>query len=219
MGGAKVGMLKVAAVYQDGWNSQAERDEIEDALVTGAPPTTQLILGYSDIDDLVQKVDLFLTIDPDKPCLAELEINAHGNPGLINDLSTTSAATWGTKLMALNWCDNAAIYLAGCNSGLALGPRFPAARRGPIAKDLADAMPFDPSSFAVHLLVHGSNGYLSGTHTVGNENTVTDFTETEWHFQLGWPPAWREITVWEPYNGAQNATGNGCWIPFKNGNW
>ncbi|HWA27987.1 MAG TPA: hypothetical protein VG734_20210 [Lacunisphaera sp.] len=211
--------LDVAALYGDGWENQDEEDDFETRLVKNAPDETALILGYKDVDDLVQQTQAHLAIDPDHPCLRSLEIWAHGNPGLINDLASTGAATWGAKLKALPWCDNAAIYLAGCNTGLQLGNNYPASRRGPVAKNLADAMAFDPASFAVHLTVFGSAGYLSGCHTTADESTSVG--HSTWEIKVGWalPPIWREVTVWDEYAGARAAQGQQVWNPFKNGNW
>jgi len=211
--------IEVAALYANGWNSQQEADTFERNLVDNAPADTGLVLGYTAIGDLVQKVDALITIDPDHPCLKSLEIWAHGNPGLIDNLTAAGAATWGPQLMTLNWCDEASIYLAGCNSGLQLSSRYPASRRGPVAKSLADAMPYDANNFKVHLTVYGSNGYLRSNHTLGNESTIKSFSTTSWH--AGWqiPPFWRETTNWPPYAGSQAAQGNQVWIPFKNGNW
>lgn len=204
--------LDVAALYGSGWNDQDEADAFETRLVRGAPQDTALILGYTDVDDLVNQVRAHLTIDPDHPCLRSLEIWAHGNPSLVNDLTAAGAAVWGPKLRTLPWCDNAAIYLAGCNTGLA-------ARRGSVAKSLADAMPFTPGSFAVHLTVHGSCGYLSGCHTLGGEATSVGHSTSTFEF-VWWPPFFRRVvTPWEEYTGARDAQGSQVWNSFKNGNW
>ena len=211
--------LEVAALYAKGWNTRLEAERFERNLVDNAPSDTGLVLGYMTIDDLVKKVEALLTIDPDHPCLKSLEIWAHGNPGLVNDLTAAGAARWGPRLMTLNWCDEASIYLAGCNSGLQRGPRYPAPRRGPVAKSLADAMPFDQNNFAVHLTVFGSTGYLTSCHTLGNERTVKTYSTTSWHAGWQWPPIWRTKNQRVTYAGAQAAQGNQVWKPFKNGTW
>jgi hypothetical protein len=208
--------LDVAALYGDGWNSDDEHLNFSADLTNGISPDTGLVLDYHNVDELVQQVGLLLTIDPDKPCLRSLEIWAHGNPGLINDLGTGGAANWGAKLKTLKWCDVCTIYLAGCNTGLSLGPPFPAARRVPIAKSLADAMKYDSATFPVHITVYGSAGYLSGCHSIGRTSTQTSFTETSWHAGWTFPPIWREKTVWEPYDGSRDASGDQVWNAFQN---
>jgi hypothetical protein len=208
--------LDVAALYGDGWNSPEEHLNFSADLTDNMPATTGLVMDYLHVDDLVQQVDALLAIDPDKPCLRSLEIWAHANPGLINDLSTGGAPNWGTKLKTLKWCDNGSIYLAGCNTGLSLGAPFPPARRVPIAKSLADAMRYDPASFPVHITVYGSAGYLHGCHTIGRTSTERTFTETSWHAAWTLPPIWREKTVWEPYDNSRDATGDQVWNEFYN---
>jgi hypothetical protein len=214
-----VSMLDVVALYADGWESDSEKDAVETNLVQNVPKTTGLVLDYHNINDLVQQVSNLLVIDPDHPCLSSIEIIAHGNPSVINDLAVADATSWGGKLKALKWCDAGSIYLAGCNTGLQLDKRYPAQRRGPIAKMLADAMAYDPSSFPVHITVYGSSGYLSGCHTLSDEKTIKTFSETEWHAGLQFPPFWRETTEWPPFEGATDAQGGQCWIGFKNGTW
>ena len=199
-------MIDVTALYSHGWKSVLEHDNFERYLVDNAPPAPGhgLVLGYDNVDDLVQQVDALLTIDPDLPCLHSLEIWAHGNPVSVNDLSRPGF-NWGQKLMTLKWCDEASIYLTGCNTGLARR-RGPANTRGPIAKMLADAMPFDAGSFEHKITVYGSAGYLRGSHaTGGTRTTAGKSTGMLW---------WKQD--WETYPGARDATGNNVWNSFKN---
>ena len=199
-------IIDFTALYSHGWNSVAEHDRFERNLVDNAPPAPGhgLVLGYNNINDLVQQVEALLTIDPDHPCLRSLEIWSHGNPVSINDLSRPGA-NWGQQLMTLKWCDEASIYLTGCNTGLAR-PRGPANTRGPIASMLADAMPFDPATFFHKITVYGSAGYLRGSHATGGLSTTAEYSTG-----MLW---WKE--VWETYPGSRDANGNQVWNSFKN---
>ena len=208
--------LNVVAPYTKEWGSKNDYDEEEARIVRNAPNTWEVILGYNDLTDLINKINQLLTIDPDHPCLKTLEIDAHANPISINDMSRTDVNTWATQLKTLNWCDEASIYLSGCNTGL---PRTTAitnpAVAGPIAKQLANAIPFNATTFAHKIWVYGSKGYLNGTHAEGNEKTSDTLTEREFTWSI---PPWT-TTVWKKYPGGSNASGNACWKGFKNGNW
>lgn len=208
--------LNVIAPCTKGWHSQNDYLEEEARVVRNTPGSWEIILGYDDLADLINKINQLLTIDPDHPCLKTLEIDAHGNPTSINDMTRTDVNGWSTQLKTLNWCDEASIYLSGCNTGLTLTNRITdPARVGPIAQQLANALQFNASSFAHKIWVYGTNGYFSGSHAEGNESTEDSFTEWE----LSWSiPPWTR-TVWEKYPGATNASGNSCWIGFKNGTW
>lgn len=208
--------LNVVAPYTKGWDSQNEYDQEEARLVRNAPATWEVILGYDNLADLINKINQYLIIDPDHPCLKTLEIDAHGSPVSINDMTRTDVSTWTTQLKTLKWCDEASIYLSGCNTGLTRTTRITdPARVGPIAQQLANALLYNQATFPHKIWVYGSNGYLSGTHVEGNEKTVDTFTEYE--FALSIPP-WTS-TVWKKYPGGSNSSGGACWIGFKNGNW
>lgn len=205
--------LNVVAPYTQEWNDYLSE---EARLVRNAPSNWEVILGYDNRADLVDKIRTLQSIDPDHPCLKTLEIDAHANPISINDLSRTDVASWGTALKTLVWCDEASVYLSGCNTGLTRNSASTnPAVIGPIAKLLADALAYDPATFAHKIIVYGSNGYLSGTHMEGSEETVDSFTE--YNFAWAIPPVTK--TFWPKFPGGSNASGNAVWIPFKNGNW
>ncbi|SHM65186.1 hypothetical protein SAMN04488057_102488 [Cyclobacterium lianum] len=208
--------LNVIAPYTKGWDSQNQYGRTEARIVRNAPNSWEVILGYDDLPDLINKINQLLTIDPDHPCLKTLEIYAHGNPVAINDLSRSDVNSWASQLKTLSWCDEASIYLSGCNTGLMRTTRITNPLvTGPIAKLLADALQFNATSFAHRIWVYGSKGYLSGSHVEGSEKTVDTFTERELALSI---PPWT-TTIWEKFPGGSNATGNACWIGFKNGNW
>lgn len=201
-------MIDVVAMYsKKGWHSVDVYDKYETYLVKNAPPAPGcgLVLGYDDIDDLVKKVDELLKIDPDHPCLNSLEIGAHGSPVSINDLGRADVGTWGQKLKTLNWCDEASIYLSACNTGLARA-HGPANTRGPIAKMLADAMPFDPASFYNKITVYGAAGFQY-------DFQINDSARTTAEYSTG--SLWWKVE-YESYPGARDATGAQSWNSFKN---
>jgi hypothetical protein len=200
--------LKVILIYQNGWEAQALSDE-EDRVSKNAPADWQFSLGYADLDDLIRQVGMFLTIDPDKPCLRLIEIDAHACPSFIDDIMTSNVAKVGEKFMKLKWCDAGDIYLSGCNTGLDLDVFDPNPSLDPIAKRLADAMPYDAAKFPHHITVHGTNGYMSGTHMQGNESTSKSYSTGHLWWAVDYPE----------YDDARDAKGNACWNDFKNGNW
>jgi len=163
---------------------------------------------YDEVDDLVTQVGAILTAKKD--CLGMLEVDAHANPRLCNQLTVSNADAWGQELMKIVWCDNAFLYLGGCNTGdFCLGPgwnnRTPK-EIGSIARVLADAMPYSSSSFPIHLTVFGARGFITGTHITGTE---------ECHQTCVTGHLW-----WKQYHGrygnAIDATGAAVWEPFKN---
>jgi hypothetical protein len=199
--------IDVTAIYANGWNSTEEYDTTERHLVDNAPPAPRhgLVLGYGDVADLVDKVDQLLTIDPDHPCLRSLEIVAHGSPIFVDGLTRTDVSGWGRELKQLGWCDEANLYLSGCNTGLARR-RGPPAARGPIARLLAGAMPFDPVDFPHKLTVLGTAGYVTGSHATGDIESTPEYSTG----MLWWEV---EYVV---YPGARTASGSRVWNPFRN---
>lgn len=199
-----------------GWSAPHDYESVETRLVRNVPKSWDLILGYQDLSDLINKIKQQLTIAPGGGCLKALELVAHGNPVAINGMTRVDVSTWATQLKTLTWCDEAKIYLSACNTGLKRNNRNLGANRiGPIAKHLAESLPFDAQNFAHKIEVYGSNGYLSGTASEGTEETITDFTEFEWSWSV--PPVRR--VVWPAFPGSKNATKSACWNKFKNGNW
>lgn len=199
--------INITAISTNGWGR--EREAVETGLVRNAPSDHGLVLDYVGVHDLVQRVQALITIHGN-PCLKSLEIVAHGDPISSNDLTRTDVNDWGVQLKTLPWCDEANIYLSSCNSGLARTTSFNDPNvNGPIAQLLANAMPFDVNNFAHKIIVHGSNGYISGTNATGDLATTASYSEGV--------ACWR--TDYPTYKGAQNATGSAVWNQFKNGNW
>ncbi|MGH7559719.1 MAG: hypothetical protein ACRENB_01735 [Gemmatimonadales bacterium] len=195
--------LDVCALYNHEWET-LQRDREERQLVNSAPSTTELILGYDTLADLLPQIEARLTVF--NACLRSLELVAHGSPITCNDLSRTDVGSWGTALKTLNWCDQAAIYLSGCNTGLARTVGTTPQVNGPIAKLLAEAMPFDASAFPHRITVYGAAGYISGSNAAGNLAVSPNYTEGAL--------CWR--TDHERYANARAATGAGVWNAFRN---
>jgi hypothetical protein len=197
--------IDIAALPADGWEGTEFQDN-ENAFNTAAAgnPELHAVTGYREIDDLVNRIKAILDADPDFPCLRSLEISAHGNPIDCDDYQIAESATWATKLKTLRWCDEGAIYLSSCNTGLALPP--PRIVRGPLAEALATAMAVQPGQFENHITVYGTAGYLSGTRTEGNLDTIKSFNQKKG----------KKKTFWEEYPGAREATGNQVWNAFRN---
>jgi hypothetical protein len=175
----------------------------------GLPKGDSMII-YNDIGDLVTQVAAILT--GRKDCLGMLEVHAHSCPMYCNLLTNSNVDAWGQALMKIVWCDNASLYLAGCNTGCTEdGPGWDSVPQtstniGPIAEALRDAMAYDSSTFPIHLTVYGSKGYLGGTHITGTE-------EVEAHYFSGhfW---WREFH--HRYAKSRDGTGAAAWDPYNN---
>ena len=199
----------VVALYSLGWE-QLERNRMEHRLQAGVPttPAWAFVTDFDAIDSLVNQVQAEIDIDPDHPCLKSLEIVAHGEPVSCDGMDRSDAGTWATKLKQLPWCDVAAIYLSGCNTGLARDRGDPGVM-GPVAKLLADAMPFDAAAFVHRISVYGAAGYISGANASRDEAVTLDYS-TGWLF-------WR--VDYETYKGARTASGAQSWNEFKNGTW
>jgi hypothetical protein len=196
--GARMASTKqVIATYGRGWKPGALVEE--DARVDRALPAEWgRVMDYDDIDALVSLTALELDLDPDHPCLSLLEIDAHGCPSSLNDIYAGTIDGAATKLMTLKWCDAGDIYLCGCNTGNG-DPQ--ASEPRPIAELLAKAMKYDASTFPHRITVHGSLGYLSGTHMAGTERTTGTYRDGGVDFTRP---------------GARAATGNDCWTAYHN---
>lgn len=167
----------------------------------------QEIVPYNDLNEIIQGIQQFQQNDPDHPCLLILEIIAHGDPTSLNGFTRTDINTIAAAFMQLVWCDNAKIFLSGCNTGLPMDTSSnPTAVIGPFAKMLADAMPYNATSFAYKIDVHGSAGYLSGSYSQGSTDTSTDLID-RW--------LWKK-TYYGPYPGCRVASGSQVWNVFKN---
>lgn len=197
--------IDVAATPANGWADTAERRFHENGMRQAAQSQGSLfsVSRYVGVADLVARVQSLIQADPDVPCLRSLEIVAHGNPVTADDFPIHDAANWGTQLAVLNWCDEASIYLSGCNTGVSTARSVPS---GPLAAALAASMSFQAGTFEVHLTVFGAAGYITGTHAQGNSTVVAEFTTG--------------ILLWtehhEPMVGARDASGNNAWNAFRN---
>jgi RHS repeat-associated protein len=117
-------------------------------------------------------------------CIRTLEIHAHANPDIIDGITTQNAADIGAKLkQRVKWCCPCTIYLAGCNTGLG---------------DMAQRL-----STATGCTVYGSRGYLSGTHSEGNENCSKECDYEGHHY--------------DAYPGSIDGRGADCWKSFAPG--
>lgn len=175
-----------------------------------------LIDGYSSPADLVAKIKALSAANA-HACVDYLLIYAHGNPTVLNAIRLASITAWATELKKVPWCDSADLYLNGCNTGLktALG-------NGPIAKLLADAIPFNATSFAHQISVYGTTGYHRGSHAKGNNSVSKTLTKRIWSLKWWYIipyPSYKDVVTHTAYPGSTDATGAACYNRFKNGSW
>lgn len=201
------------------------------AVPAGDPvPGWEVIHGWQTDAEFEQKLNAVVQRNPGKP-IEVLRISAHGSPVHINGIGPYDIAARGAFLKTLPWMDEAKIYLGSCNSGLTMHPHQGWNPPGPVAKLLADAMPFDPNAFAHKITVHGTRGYGWSSLTTFVTKVTKIVTEDVW------------ITIWVPigkyfgkvrsvpipfktkrvthtaFPNAVDETGDAMWNKFKNGNW
>lgn len=198
--------IDVIATPANGWANTRERQSFERLAREAARRQGSLfaVSRYNGVADLVRKVEALIQADPDRPCLRSLEIEAHANPVSIDDFPIRNAGAWGTALQGLPWCDNASLYLSGCNTGLKR--RHGITPSGSIAEELRDSMRFQTGTFEVRLTIFGTAGYQTGSHARGNTRVVSSYT-------TGFGP-WREHHG--SFVGARDASGAAAWNSFKN---
>ena len=226
--------IKVLALPDTGWKDAAEKSAFHRSAQTTAGVGSVVILDYTSADDLVARIQAAIQQDPDGPCLAVLDIWAHSNPQVANAFCSSTVGSWGAKFKTLRWCDSADLYLSGCNTGLQTSPGPPATNRGPIAKLLADSMPFVTGTFESRITVHGSKGYLTNCFSTGGTRTertlggsgpgvsgffafvstlVATGSVVSAMMQAGTHSTPPTHTA---YPGAQDTTGSDVWLDFPN---
>jgi hypothetical protein len=147
-----------------------------------APANDWLYLEFTDAVDLLSRLSDELQTSQQ---LTEIEIVAHGNPTICNDVSIGNVAVVAESLRRLpGVTKSTAVYLSGCNTGLQFSDECIAA------------------SFAMALegSVLGTRGYVTGTHAERNERCVASFT--------------LEGIVYDPYPGGEDAVAERVWKHF-----
>jgi hypothetical protein len=117
----------------------------------------QYIPGCANASDLRSQIARILNRRP-RSCLRALEIRGHGNPTCNDGITTRTVTEYAHYFRSLRnrMCDQVDIWLSGCNTGLTRdGTRLSTS----IAEDLCNELPYDPSRFDVHIIVHGTLGY------------------------------------------------------------
>ena len=148
-----------------------------------APRNGWIYVEYADVLDLLAQISTFQTATP--RAVLEIEIIAHGNPALCDDVSLGNAAVAGESLYRIGGISEAtAVYLSGCNTGLEFNGEC-------IARSFA---------IAFKAPVLGSRGYLAGTHAERTEQCVASFE--------------LDGIVYHSYPGGVDAVGARVWNPF-----
>jgi hypothetical protein len=147
-----------------------------------APANDWSYLEFSDAVDLLSRLSDEVQTSQQ---FTEIEIIAHGNPALCNDISIGNFAVVAESLRRIpSVSRTTAVYLSGCNTGLqfngeCIAASFAATFEGP---------------------VFGARGYIAGTHAEGNERCVASFT--------------LEGIVYHAYPGGEDAEGDAVWKHF-----
>lgn len=146
-----------------------------------APANDWRYLEFADAVDLLSR----LSEEAKTSQLAEIEIVAHGNPAVCNDVSLGNFAVVAQSLRRLAGVTTATVvYLSGCNTGLWFNDEC-------IAASFARA--FEGTVF-------GTRGYITGTHAERTERCLAAFTF--------------EGIVYHSYPGGEDAAGDRVWRHF-----
>lgn len=152
-------------------------------LAIWAPANGWVYVDYADAFDLLAQINTLQSETGSS--VLEIEIIAHGNPVLCDDISVGNFAVVGESLRRIpGVSEKTAVYLSGCNTGLESYGEC-------IARSFAAA--FEAPVF-------GSRGYLAGTHAERTEQCVASFA--------------LEGIVYHSYPGGVDATGPRVWAPF-----
>jgi hypothetical protein len=169
--------LRIVAVPRD------ENDILVDdrlRLSGWAPSNDWTYLEYGDGFELLASI-----ADVRSPRIEIIEIVAHGNPLLCDDVVIGNAALLGVSLRRLTGIgEHTSVYLSGCNTGLELNADC-------IARSFSEA--FEGSVF-------GARGYLAGTYAERNERCVASFE--------------LDGIVYHAYPGGVDAEGSAVWKHF-----
>jgi len=163
----------------------------------------QFINNFQDTGDLIAKAKAILDQDPSH-CLKRLEIVAHGNPETHDGIGplTLSGFIGRYRNLKDQLCDETHILLTGCNTGLQMRAR--SGLQDSLAQRIAQALPFDPNNFNIHLSVWGLAGYgLQGTTAMERNKEV----RARYYYRG---------RRYHPYPGARDATGRNSWNHFNN---
>lgn len=149
-------------------------------------PDYEIISGYRTLDDIKSKLNAILANRPND-VLGLIDHSAHGNPISHNSLGLSDVANWASYLKTLPWADEARIYLSGCNTGISLDRSLNFSDHGPIAERLAQAIPFNPQTFAHKITVFGTVGFCYGSMSIGirTEREVIELVRGEQAVRLG----------------------------------
>jgi len=181
----------------------ADMDVARCAALKGAQTRSNwhAINNYPSPFRLIHLVKSQLDHDP-WPCLSVLCIVTHGSPLMANGINSQNAALWARSYKYFLWvqdqklCDETHIILNGCNTGLR-----DLSGADSIAKQIANAIPFDRNNFPIHVTVWGSRGYIKqGTDAMQGNTIVTG----------------GRIGGLVSYPGSTNARGQAAWIKFRN---
>lgn len=172
--------MRIIAVPRD------ENDVLTDErlrLSVWAPANDWIYLEYADAFDFLAQISALQAATPQS--IIEIEMVAHGNPALCDDVSLGNVTVVGESLRRIAGISKTVVvYLSGCNTGLdfngeCIGRSFAAAFNGP---------------------VYGTRGYLAGTHAEQTEQCVASFV--------------LDGIVYHSYPGGIDATGAQVWRSF-----
>lgn len=151
-------------------------------LCTWAPANGWLYIDYRDAVDLLSQLGDAATSTPQP--WTDIEIVAHGNPGVCDDVTLGNAAIFGGSLKRITGESTASLYLSGCNTGLEFNGEC-------VARSLAEGFQGP---------VFGARGYMGGTHAEGTEHCSASFEY--------------DGIVYHAYPGGIDAVGDQVWNRF-----
>lgn len=157
--------------------------EDRNRLSAWAPSNGWSYVEYANVFDLLARIGDLRTSAAQG--VADIEIVAHGNPAVCDDVSLDNAAVVGESLRRIAGVgDGTTVYLSGCNTGLEFNGEC-------VARVFA-------ASFRAP--VFGSRGYIAGTRAERNERCVASFR--------------LEGILYHAYPEGADAEGDAVWKPF-----
>lgn len=148
-----------------------------------AGPNRWAYIEYADAFDLLSRLSDLQATSSDP--ITEIEIVAHGNPSVCDDILSGNAGIVGESLRRITGVmDTTVVYLSGCNTGLEFNEEC-------IARTFA---------MAAKVPVFGARGYIMGTRAERTERCVASFE--------------LEGIVYHAYRDAADATGEHVWKAF-----
>jgi hypothetical protein len=170
----------------------------------------QLIPWFATLKTLLSDVRSTLRAN-NYDCLDTLEVIAHSGATVFDEVYLSDAPTIGEILCTTNMCDDAKLYLNGCNTAINEKNRY----------SLAQIISLHGPKIAVHstrLTVYGTVGYITGWNSDGTARAFGNRGVEGPGIDLpGYPDAPDGSSNPGVNIGSHDAIGPACWRAYREG--